>query len=78
MNKKETESRPKMRENKVWIHFLLYWLNKWRTWLKKLISDTTSLTEYVRENNLTRQNHSAEKILTENPTQNLSEKIFEF
>ena len=78
MNKKETESRPKMRENKVWIHFLLDWLNKIWTWFKKLISDTTSLTEYVRENNLTRQNHSAEKILTENPTQNLSEKIFEF
>ena len=68
-----------MRENKVWIHFLLDWLNKMRTWLKKkLISDTTSLTENVRENNLTRQNNSAEKILTENPTQNLSEKIFEF
>ena len=66
-----------MRENKVWIQFLLDWLNKCRTWLKKLISDTTSLTENVRENNLTRQNHSAEKILTENPTQNLSEKIFE-
>jgi hypothetical protein len=43
-----------------------------------LISDTTSLTENLRENNLTRQNHSAEKILTENPTQNLSEEIFEF
>ena len=58
--------------------FKLDWLNKIRTWLKKLISDTISLTENVRENNLTRQNHSAEKILTENPTQNLSEKIFEF
>ena len=57
--------------------FKLDWLNKIRTWLKKLISDTISLTENVRENNLTRQNHSAEKILTENP-QNLSEKIFEF
>ena len=78
MNKKETESRPNLREKKVWIHFLLDWLNKIRTWLKKLISDTISLTENVRENNLTRQNNSAEKILTENPTQNLSEKIFEF
>ena len=57
--------------------FKLDWLNKIRTWLKKLISDTISLTENVRENNLTRQNNSAEKILTENP-QNLSEKIFEF
>ena len=52
-------------ENKVWIHFLLDWLNKIRTWLKKLISDTTSLTENLRENNLTRQNNSAEKILCE-------------
>ena len=38
-----------MRENKVWIQFLLDWLNKLRTWLKKLISDTTSLTESLRE-----------------------------
>ena len=38
-----------VRENKVWIHFLLDWLNKLRTWLKKLISDTTSLTESLRE-----------------------------
>ena len=49
VNKKKLNPDRNVRENKVWIQFLLDWLNKLRTWLKKLISDTTSQTESLRE-----------------------------